>query len=78
MGRRVYGIQFHSETTPAIVRAWAENDPVGVAATPFDTETVIARAEAVDDDLVEVWAPFAVRFAELVQGRRPAAGLTLV
>lgn len=78
VGRRVYGIQFHIETTPAMVRAWAENDPVGVASTPFDVDTVVARAEAVDEDLVELWAPFAERFAELVQGRRPAAGLTLV
>lgn len=78
VGRRVYGIQFHIETTTAMVRAWAENDPVGVASTPFDTETLVARAEAVADDLAEVWAPFAERFAELVQGRRPAAGLTLV
>ena len=78
VGRRVYGVQFHIETTPEMVRAWAENDPVGVASTPFDTEGIIARAEAVDEDLIEVWAPFAERFAELVQGRRPAAGLTLV
>ena len=78
VGRRVYGVQFHIETTPAIVRAWAENDPVGVAATPFDAGTLAARAAAVHDDLAEVWAPFARRFAELVQGRRPAAGLTLV
>lgn len=78
VGRRVYGIQFHIETTPAMVRAWAENDPVGVASTPFDAETLLVRAEAVDGDLAEIWAPFAERFAELVQGRRPAAGLTLV
>lgn len=78
VGRRVYGMQFHMETTPAIVRAWAENDAVGVAATPFDAGTLAARAAAVHQDLAEVWAPFAGRFAELVQGRRPAAGLTLV
>jgi GMP synthase-like glutamine amidotransferase len=78
VGRRVYGLQFHIETTPEIVRGWAESDPVGVASTPFEVRDLVARAEAVDDDLVEIWAPFAERFAELVQGRRPAAGLTLV
>jgi GMP synthase-like glutamine amidotransferase len=78
VGRRVYGVQFHIETTPAIVRAWAERDQVGVAATPFDAATLAGGVAAVDDDLAEVWAPFARRFAELVQGRRPAAGLTLV
>ena len=33
VGRHVYGLQFHIETTPEIVRAWAERDPVGVAAS---------------------------------------------
>lgn len=78
VGRRVYGLQFHIETTPEIVRAWADDDAVGVASTPFDPATIEARARAVDEDLVEIWAPFAARFAELVQGRRPAVGLKLV
>ncbi len=78
VGRRVYGLQFHIETTPQIVRAWADDDAEGVAATPFDAATIEARAQAVDEDLAEIWAPFARRFAELVQGRRAAAGLTLV
>ena len=78
IGRRVYGLQFHIETTPEMVAAWAEDDPVGVAASPFDAGTLAERAAAVDADLAEVWGPFAARFAELVQGRRPAAGLTLV
>ena len=36
VGRHVYGLQFHIETTPEIVRAWAEEDVVGVAASPHD------------------------------------------
>jgi hypothetical protein len=51
------------------VRAWAEDDPVGVTSTPFDVDTLCSRAAAVDDDLVEVWQPFAARFADLVRGR---------
>jgi GMP synthase (glutamine-hydrolysing) len=67
VGRHVYGLQFHIETTPDIVRAWAESDPVGVAASPLDVETICARAAAVHPDVAEVWAPFAGRFAELVR-----------
>lgn len=69
VGRNVYGLQFHIETTPEIVRAWAESDPVGVAASPFDLETICARSEAAHPDVEEVWAPFATRFAELVRAR---------
>lgn len=69
VGRHVYGLQFHIEPTPAIVRAWAESDPVGTGASPFDLETICARAEAVADDVEEVWAPFTARFADLVRSR---------
>ena len=67
VGRHVYGLQFHIETTPEIVAEWAERDVVGVASTPFDAATVTARAAAVHPDLQEVWAPFAARFADLVR-----------
>jgi GMP synthase (glutamine-hydrolysing) len=72
VGRHVYGLQFHIETDEALVRQWAEGDPVGVASSGLDLGTVCARAAAVHPDLAEVWAPFAARFAELVRAR--AAG----
>ncbi|MDP9430480.1 MAG: type 1 glutamine amidotransferase [Actinomycetota bacterium] len=75
VGRHVYGLQFHIETTPEIVEEWAGRDEVGVAASPFDRETICARAAAVHPDLEEVWAPFAGRFADLVRsGSRSGAG----
>jgi hypothetical protein len=67
LGQHVYGVQFHVETTPEIVRAWAASDPVGVTASPLDAETLCARAEAVHPDLEETWAPFAGRFADVVR-----------
>ena len=67
VGRHVYGLQFHIETTPEIVRAWAESDPVGVAASPHDVETICARAAAAHPDVEEVWSAFAGRFADLVR-----------
>lgn len=71
VGAAVYGVQFHIETTPEMVRAWAAADPRGVAAAPVDAETLCARADAVHDDLAETWAPFAARFAELVRAHAP-------
>ncbi|MFD2092108.1 type 1 glutamine amidotransferase [Blastococcus deserti] len=69
VGRHVYGLQFHIETTPGMVREWAGSDPVGVAASPHDLETLCARAAAAHPDIEEVWAPFAGRFADLVRAR---------
>ena len=67
IGRHGYGLQFHIETTPEMVRAWADSDPVGVAASPYDPAQHEARAAAAADDLAAVWAPFAQRFADLVR-----------
>lgn len=67
VGRHGYGLQFHVETTPEMVRAWADSDPVGVAASRFDPAEHEARAAATADDLAAVWAPFAARFADLVR-----------
>jgi GMP synthase (glutamine-hydrolysing) len=69
VGRHVYGLQFHIETTPEIVREWAERDEVGVAASPHDRETICLLAEAAHPDVEEAWAPFAARFADLVTSR---------
>jgi GMP synthase (glutamine-hydrolysing) len=74
VGEHVYGLQFHIETTPDMVRRWAAGDRSGVAASGVDAETLCARAEAVHDDLAATWAPFAGRFADLVRAQaEPAA-----
>lgn len=64
VGRLAWGIQFHIETTPAIVRRWAADDDGALAG--YDVPTLVARAEAVHHDLAEVWAPFAAGFAAIV------------
>jgi len=61
VGRLAWGIQFHIETTPEVVRAWAAEDAAALA--EFDLDTIVSRAVAVHDDLAEVWAPFVQRFA---------------
>ena len=75
VGRHVYGLQFHIETTPEIIREWAERDVVGVAASPWDRETLCELLDAAHPHVEAVWAPFAGRFADLVRARaaRPAA-----
>ncbi len=65
LGRLAWGIQFHIETTPALVRAWAEADAQRLA--DYDLERIVARAVDVHDDLAEVWQPFASSFAAVVR-----------
>ena len=67
VGRHVYGIQFHIETTPEIIHEWAERDVVGVAASPYDRETICLLSDQAHPHIAEVWAPFAARFADLVR-----------
>jgi GMP synthase-like glutamine amidotransferase len=63
LGRLAWGIQFHIEMTPAIVRLWADED----AELCGDAhEQILARASAADADFVEVWQPFAAAFAAVV------------
>ena len=69
LGRLAWGIQFHIETDVAIVQAWADEDSGELA--DLDLDAVVERAAAIDDDLVEVWQPFAAAFADVV--RDPAA-----
>ena len=68
VGRHVYGLQFHIETTPEIIRQWADEDVVGVAASPHDKETICLLSDRAHPDVEEAWAPFAARFADLVRG----------
>jgi GMP synthase (glutamine-hydrolysing) len=69
VGRNVYGLQFHIETTPEIIHEWAERDVVGVAASPHDRETICLLSDAAHPDVAEAWAPFTHRFAALVEAR---------
>ncbi len=73
VGRHVYGLQFHIETTPEIVHEWAERDVVGVAASPYDRETICLLSDEAHPHVAEAWAPFAARFADLVRARARSA-----
>lgn len=65
LGRLAWGIQFHIETTPEMVREWAsERDP---DLDDYDLDAIVERAVAVHDDIAEVWQPFAAAFADIVR-----------
>ncbi len=65
LGRLAWGVQFHIETDAAIVRAWADEDHGELA--DLDLDVLVERAAAIDDDLAEVWQPFAAAFADIVR-----------
>jgi GMP synthase (glutamine-hydrolysing) len=63
--RVAWGLQFHIETSPATVRRWAAKDAGALA--EYDVDRLLARVDAVTDDIAEVWAPFAAAFAAVVR-----------
>jgi GMP synthase-like glutamine amidotransferase len=69
LGRLAWGLQFHIETTPEIVRAWAAAD--APLLDGFDLDLIVSRSTAAHVDIAEVWAPFAHAFAAVV--RDPSA-----
>jgi GMP synthase-like glutamine amidotransferase len=71
VGERAWGLQFHIETTPEIVRRWAAEDAPRLAELGYDLLAAAARwdLDALHDDLAEAWEPFAGRFAEVVRER---------
>ena len=73
LGRLAWGVQFHIETTPQILREWAAEDAELLSG--YDLDLTLSRAIAVHDDLVDVWRPFTAAFAEIVRdpGSVPAA-----
>jgi GMP synthase-like glutamine amidotransferase len=72
LGRLAWGIQFHIETTPEIVREWARADAAALA--NYDAAVIariVERAAAVHEDVAEVWRPYVAAFAGIV--RDPAS-----
>jgi GMP synthase (glutamine-hydrolysing) len=63
-GRLAWGVQFHVETTPSIVRQWAAEDAAALAG--YDVEQILRRSDAGHADVAEAWRPFAGRFAAVV------------
>jgi GMP synthase (glutamine-hydrolysing) len=65
LGRLAWGIQFHIETTPELVRVWAALDADALA--DYDVPLLLSRSDDAHADVAEVWAPFAEAFAGVVK-----------
>ncbi|MBA3338847.1 MAG: type 1 glutamine amidotransferase [Geodermatophilaceae bacterium] len=74
IGSCAWGVQFHIETTPALLALWADEDTEGLAKAGLDKEHVLAEAAADQHaEIASVWGSFATRFAALVADRAAAA-----
>lgn len=71
VGASAYGLQFHIETPPEMVRGWADADAEGVRAAGLDPDRLADRAVDVLPEIEQVWRPFIERFAALVRGETP-------
>jgi GMP synthase-like glutamine amidotransferase len=69
VGAAAWGVQFHLETTPEMVRRWAAGDAAALGAEGVEVTAVLGRTDldAVHADIAAVWQPFAVRFVKVVR-----------
>ena len=67
VGERAWGVQFHPEARPSMVRRWATADAEVVRGLGDDPDTHAAEAEAAWPELARTWRPVAERFARIVQ-----------
>ncbi|SHN42423.1 type 1 glutamine amidotransferase [Cryptosporangium aurantiacum] len=77
LGERAWGIQFHIECDVPMLADWAASDDGSLSRTGLDAEDVLTRCAAVEDDIEEVWRPFAGRFVALAAGRLSGRGIPL-
>ncbi len=68
VGARAYALQFHIETPPDMLRAWAAADAEAIRELGMDPDALADRAVGELDEVAEVWQPFVQRFAALVRG----------
>ncbi len=61
LGRLAWGLQFHIETTPEIVRTWAEHD--AELLRDYDLAAIVDRSIGAHPDIAEVWRPVIAAFA---------------
>jgi hypothetical protein len=75
-------VQFHPEVDLATFQLWIDdNDPL-LGQSDIDASSLLHRVALLQDDLFEVWHPFATRFAVLATGAMalpaPGRGLPLL
>jgi hypothetical protein len=69
-GSRVWGVQWHPEAGPGIVRRWVEDDPDAARDTGLDLPAALGAIEAAEAELRTAWQPLATGFAGLCRRDR--------
>lgn len=77
LGAAAWGVQFHPEVDPALVRPWATADVGSGQLAPARAATWLAEVARDDAALVAAWRPFVERFAALLIGPPPHPGSNL-
>ena len=72
VGERAWGLQFHIETPPEMVRQWGADASGAVAAAGLDPVALAERAVQELDEVEACWRPVVERFAALAAGPPPA------
>lgn len=67
LGERAWGVQFHPEARPSMVRRWAREDEAAVLLAGEDPAHHVAEVERAWPDLENTWRTVAQRFAHIVQ-----------
>ena len=69
VGERAWGLQFHIETPPEMVRHWGAEYGEAAEEAGLDPVALAERAVAELPEVEACWRPVAQRFAALAQGR---------
>ena len=69
VGTRAWGLQFHIETSPDMVRSWGRDYGARVVESGRDPVALAEQAVGELDEVAACWQPVAARFAEIAQGR---------
>jgi GMP synthase-like glutamine amidotransferase len=75
VGDRAWGLQFHVEAPPEMVRTWAAETADLVRDAGLDPEAILARTLPQLDEVGEVWRTVVERFAALATGADPGRRL---
>jgi GMP synthase-like glutamine amidotransferase len=69
IGDRAWGLQFHIETPPEMVRHWGAEYGAAVVEAGLDPVALAERAVEELDEVEACWRPVVERFADLAAGR---------
>ena len=69
VGQRAWGLQFHIETPPEMVRHWGAEYGAAVEEAGLDPVALAERAVEELDEVEACWRPVVERFAALAHGR---------